>query len=122
MMQNPILEALSAAGVSVWLDDLSRDRLRSGSLQQLIEHRLGGLGSAVLESVAISGTSPLWLGYAVIRVMPRLGTLTELLTSAAIDAASIDSTARHLLDGTPPQSDRQDASTLAAQRRSAAPT
>ena len=38
MMQNPILEALSAAGVSVWLDDLSRDRLRSGSLQQLIEH------------------------------------------------------------------------------------
>jgi hypothetical protein len=122
MMQNPILEALSAAGVSVWLDDLSRDRLRSGSLQQLIEHRLGGLGSAVLESVAISGTSPLWLGYTVIRVMPRLGTLTELLTSAAIGAASIDSTARHLLDGTPPQSDRQDASTLAAQRRSAAPT
>jgi transaldolase len=24
---NPNLEALSAAGVSVWLDDLSRDRL-----------------------------------------------------------------------------------------------
>ena len=39
MTQNPILAALSAAGVSVWLDDLSRDRLRSGSLQQLIDTR-----------------------------------------------------------------------------------
>lgn len=35
--QNPNLVALSAAGVSVWLDDLSRDRLRSGNLQQLID-------------------------------------------------------------------------------------
>jgi transaldolase len=33
------LAALSAAGVSVWLDDLSRDRLQSGSLQQLIDTR-----------------------------------------------------------------------------------
>jgi transaldolase len=39
MTQNPNLAALSAAGVSVWLDDLSRDRLRSGSLQQLIDTR-----------------------------------------------------------------------------------
>lgn len=39
MTQNPRLAALSAAGVSVWLDDLSRDRLRSGSLQQLIDTR-----------------------------------------------------------------------------------
>ena len=39
MAQNPNLAALSAAGVSVWLDDLSRDRLRSGSLQQLIDTR-----------------------------------------------------------------------------------
>lgn len=35
--QNPNLAALSAAGVSVWLDDLSRDRLKSGNLQQLID-------------------------------------------------------------------------------------
>lgn len=35
--QNPNLAALSAAGVSVWLDDLSRDRLRSGNLQELID-------------------------------------------------------------------------------------
>ena len=37
MAQNPNLAALSAAGVSVWLDDLSRDRLKSGNLQELID-------------------------------------------------------------------------------------
>src|SRR3979409_321167 len=35
--QNPNLAALSAAGVSVGLDDLSRDRLQSGNLQELID-------------------------------------------------------------------------------------
>src|ERR1700753_2195227 len=35
--QNPNLAALSAAGVSVWLDDLSRQRLESGNLQELID-------------------------------------------------------------------------------------
>jgi transaldolase len=39
MTQNVILSALSAAGVSVWLDDLSRDRLTSGNLQRLIDTR-----------------------------------------------------------------------------------
>ncbi len=37
MSQNPNLAALSAAGVSVWLDDLSRDRLMTGNLQELID-------------------------------------------------------------------------------------
>jgi transaldolase len=37
MAQNKNLAALSAAGVSVWLDDLSRDRLQSGNLQELID-------------------------------------------------------------------------------------
>jgi transaldolase len=32
------LGALSEAGVSIWLDDLSRDRLRSGSLARLAAH------------------------------------------------------------------------------------
>jgi transaldolase len=35
--QNPNLAALSAEGVSVWLDDLSRERLQSGNLQELID-------------------------------------------------------------------------------------
>jgi transaldolase len=39
MTQNPNLAALSAAGVSVWLDDLSRDRLQTGNLQELIDTR-----------------------------------------------------------------------------------
>lgn len=39
MAQNKNLAELSAAGVSVWLDDLSRDRLRSGNLQELIDTR-----------------------------------------------------------------------------------
>lgn len=33
-----ILEDLTKAGVSLWLDDLSRERLRTGSLQRMIEH------------------------------------------------------------------------------------
>ena len=37
MAQNPNLAALSAAGVSVWLDDLSRDRLQTGNLAELID-------------------------------------------------------------------------------------
>ena len=32
-MSNERLDALAAAGVSIWLDDLSRERLRSGNLQ-----------------------------------------------------------------------------------------
>lgn len=39
MNQNPRLAALSASGVSVWLDDLSRNLLRSGMLQRLIDTR-----------------------------------------------------------------------------------
>jgi transaldolase len=39
MTQNPRLAALSAAGVSIWLDDLSRNLLQSGKLQQLIDTR-----------------------------------------------------------------------------------
>ncbi len=37
--QNPTLAALSEAGVSVWLDDLSRERLRSGNLAELVATR-----------------------------------------------------------------------------------
>jgi transaldolase len=39
MTQNPNLAALSAAGVSVWLDELSRERLQTGNLQNLIDTR-----------------------------------------------------------------------------------
>jgi transaldolase len=36
MAPNEKLAALSAAGVSIWLDDLSRERLTTGNLQELI--------------------------------------------------------------------------------------
>jgi len=37
--QNEVLAALSAQGVSVWLDDLSRERIESGNLADLIATR-----------------------------------------------------------------------------------
>jgi transaldolase len=37
MAQNEKLAELSEAGVAVWLDDLSRDRIKSGNLQQLVD-------------------------------------------------------------------------------------
>lgn len=39
MTQNANLAALSEAGVSVWLDDLSRERIQSGNLAELIATR-----------------------------------------------------------------------------------
>ena len=36
-MADDTLGQLSAAGVSIWLDDISRDRLRTGNLQSLID-------------------------------------------------------------------------------------
>ncbi|MCW4384405.1 transaldolase [Salinibacterium sp. SYSU T00001] len=38
MTTNPLAD-LSAAGVSIWLDDLSRERITSGALQRLLEER-----------------------------------------------------------------------------------
>ena len=38
-MSNPALDALAAAGVSIWLDDLSRARLTSGNLEQLLREK-----------------------------------------------------------------------------------
>ncbi|SDQ44163.1 transaldolase [Quadrisphaera sp. DSM 44207] len=38
-MSNPALTALSQAGVSIWLDDLSRELTDSGALQQLIDDK-----------------------------------------------------------------------------------
>ena len=36
---NDPLAQLSAAGVSIWLDDLSRERLESGNLAELVKQR-----------------------------------------------------------------------------------
>jgi transaldolase len=39
MSQNPNTQALTDAGVSIWLDDLSRERLQSGNLAELVATR-----------------------------------------------------------------------------------
>ncbi|MFI6361820.1 transaldolase [Nocardia sp. NPDC050630] len=56
MAQNENLAALSAAGVSVWLDDLSRDRIQSGNLAELIETRsvVGVTTNPTIFQVALS--------------------------------------------------------------------
>ncbi|MGY1815222.1 transaldolase [Blastococcus sp. SYSU D00820] len=58
MAQNEKLAELSAAGVAVWLDDLSRDRIRSGNLQSLVdEHSVVGVTTnPTIFAAAISGS------------------------------------------------------------------
>jgi transaldolase len=59
MAQNENLAQLSKAGVAVWLDDLSRDRIRSGNLQSLVdEHSIVGVTTnPTIFAAAISGSS-----------------------------------------------------------------
>lgn len=58
-MTNPRTQALSDAGVSIWLDDLSRQRLTSGNLQQLIdtENVVGVTTNPSIFQGAIAGKS-----------------------------------------------------------------
>jgi transaldolase len=58
MAQNEKLAELSAAGVAIWLDDLSRDRIRSGNLQSLVdEHSVVGVTTnPTIFAAAISGS------------------------------------------------------------------
>ena len=55
-MSNDRLKALADAGVSIWLDDLSRERLRSGNLQQLItdSHVVGVTTNPTIFASALS--------------------------------------------------------------------
>ena len=58
MAQNPNLADLSAAGVAVWLDDLSRDRIRSGNLQAMVDEYsvVGVTTNPTIFAAAISGS------------------------------------------------------------------
>jgi transaldolase len=58
MAQNEKLAELSEAGVAVWLDDLSRDRIRSGNLQSLVDgHSVVGVTTnPTIFAAAISGS------------------------------------------------------------------
>lgn len=54
----PTLAALSSAGVSIWLDDLSRERLASGSLAEDVAERsiVGVTTNPSIFSAAVSGS------------------------------------------------------------------
>ena len=56
--QNPALRALSQAGVSVWLDDLSRPRITSGSLKEAIDTRsvVGVTTNPTIFEAALTGS------------------------------------------------------------------
>ena len=58
MAQNEKLAELSEAGVAVWLDDLSRDRIRSGNLQSLVDEQsvVGVTTNPTIFAAAISGS------------------------------------------------------------------
>lgn len=55
---NPRLKSLADAGVSIWLDDLSRQRLQSGNLQQLIDESsvTGVTTNPTIFAAALSGS------------------------------------------------------------------
>jgi transaldolase len=55
-MSNDRLAALAAAGISIWLDDLSRERLRTGNLQELIteKHVVGVTTNPTIFASALS--------------------------------------------------------------------
>jgi transaldolase len=58
MAPNEKLAELSEAGVAVWLDDLSRDRIRSGGLQSLVDDFsvVGVTTNPTIFAAAISGS------------------------------------------------------------------
>src|SRR3954452_9148736 len=59
MAQNERLAELSSAGVAVWLDVLSRDRIRSGNLQSLVDEYsvVGVTTNPTIFAAAISGSN-----------------------------------------------------------------
>src|SRR5215204_3684582 len=58
MAQNEKLAELSSAGVAVWLDDLSRDRILTGDLQSLVDEYsvVGVTTNPTIFAAAISGS------------------------------------------------------------------
>ena len=58
-MSVDVLGQLSEAGVSVWLDDISRERLRTGNLQSLMDdyHVVGVTSNPTIFAKALSSGS-----------------------------------------------------------------
>ena len=82
------LKELSEAGVSIWLDDLSRERLQSGSLATLIEgsHVVGVTTNPSIFSAAIKG-SDLYSG-DIARLSAEGSSVSQIVTELTTDDVS----------------------------------
>lgn len=84
------LQAVSQAGVSIWLDDLSRDRLTNGSLTQLISasHVVGVTTNPSIFSAAIKGSTLYRNDVLALRSQGKsVGEIVIALTTSDVSAA-----------------------------------
>ncbi|MBT8163836.1 MULTISPECIES: transaldolase [Arthrobacter] len=93
-MTNPTPTAqLSAAGVSIWLDDLSRERLSSGSLQKLIDEKnvVGVTTNPSIFQAAITSSNDYKAKIAELAAQGAglEDTITELTTTDVADACDL---------------------------------
>ncbi|GAA4618240.1 transaldolase [Saccharopolyspora hordei] len=93
MTTNPNLKALSEAGVSIWLDDLSRQRITSGNLAQLITEKevVGVTSNPTIFAKALSNAADY---DEKVRELAARGasvdeTVLELTTADVRDAADV---------------------------------
>ncbi|MCI2418533.1 transaldolase [Saccharopolyspora sp. K220] len=93
MTTNPNLKALSEAGVSIWLDDLSRQRISSGNLAELITDKavVGVTSNPTIFANALSNAADY---NGKVRELAARGasvddTVRELTTADVRDAADI---------------------------------
>ncbi|QGK69735.1 transaldolase [Allosaccharopolyspora coralli] len=93
MTTNTNLKALSEAGVSIWLDDLSRDRITSGNLAELIEQKavVGVTSNPTIFAKALSNAADY---NDQIRTLAARGasvddTVREITTADVRDAADV---------------------------------
>ncbi|MFC7345088.1 transaldolase family protein, partial [Saccharopolyspora griseoalba] len=92
-MTNANLKALSDAGVSIWLDDLSRQRITSGNLAQLISEKevVGVTSNPTIFANALSNAADY---NEKVRELAARGagvddTVRELTTADVRDAADV---------------------------------
>lgn len=84
------LQAVSKVGVSIWLDDLSRDRLASGSLTELIanSHVVGVTTNPSIFSAAIKGSALYREDVLALKSQgARVGDIVTSLTTSDVSAA-----------------------------------
>lgn len=92
-MTNPNTAALSEAGVSIWLDDLSRTRIESGNLAELIAEK--NVVGVTTNPTIFAGAIGSGIGYgdriadAARRGLDAAETIIELTTSDVADACDI---------------------------------